>query len=267
MADWLVLLEAAWRAPSAQGKCLAVDALIPVYLTLCQDQPLAEAMYPAPDCASVGRPARPVCVPPESLPFRKAVDKDGRAALLHAIAHIEFNAINLALDAAWRFQALGPAFVRDWIGVAIEEAYHYRLIAERMAQLGIAYGDLPAHDGLWRIAEQTADAVLARMALVPRLMEARGLDALPPIFRSFQGIGDKATLRVLSIIARDEVRHVALGDAWFRRLCEAQSLPVAETYQRLIVTYDVPRPRPPFNEAARRAAGFEASELTALVGR
>jgi uncharacterized ferritin-like protein (DUF455 family) len=105
------------------------------------------------------------------------------------------------------------------------------------------------------------------MALVPRLMEARGLDALPPIFRSFQGIGDKATLRVLSIIARDEVRHVALGDAWFRRLCEAQSLPVAETYQRLIVTYDVPRPRPPFNEAARRAAGFEASELTALVGR
>ena len=180
MADWLVLLEAAWRAPSAQGKCLAVDALIPVYLTLCHDQLLAEAMYPAPDCASVGRPARPVCVPPESLPFRKAVDKDGRAALLHAIAHIEFNAINLALDAAWRFQALGPAFVRDWIGVAIEEAYHYRLIAERMAQLGIAYGDLPAHDGLWRIAEQTADAVLARMALVPRLMEARGLDALPP---------------------------------------------------------------------------------------
>lgn len=216
----------------------------------------------------IGIPGRPdiELVPPAQLRQRSVHTVEGRAILIHALAHIEFNAINLALDAAWRFQALGPAFVRDWIGVAIEEAYHYRLIAERMAQLGIAYGDLPAHDGLWRIAEQTADAVLARMALVPRLMEARGLDALPPIFRSFQGIGDKATLRVLSIIARDEVRHVALGDAWFRRLCEAQSLPVAETYQRLIVTYDVPRPRPPFNEAARRAAGFEASELTALVG-
>lgn len=109
MADLFVLLEVARRAPSAEEQMFVVDVLIPVYLTLCQDQPLAEAMYPAPDCASVGRPARPVCVPPESLPFRKAVDKDGRAALLHAIAHIEFNAINLALDAAWRFQALGPA--------------------------------------------------------------------------------------------------------------------------------------------------------------
>lgn len=262
------LLEAAWCAPTAEEKCLAVDALIPSYFELCLDPLPDVARHVAPpDCARVGRPPRPVCVAPESLPFRKAVDAEGRAALLHAIAHIEFNAINLALDAAWRFSELGPAFVRDWVGVAIEEAYHYSLIADRLSQLGIKYGDLPAHDGLWRIAEQTAEDVLARMALVPRLMEARGLDAMPPIFRSFQGIGDKATLRVLSVIARDEVRHVALGDNWFRHLCAERSLPVAKTYQTLITTYDAPMPRPPLNEPARLAAGFDASELAAISGR
>ena len=269
MLDLFVQLETAWHTPTARGKCQAVDALIPAYLSLklgLETLPTGMAQA-APECATVGRPAQPVCIPPESLPLRKAVDKEGRAALLHAIAHIEFNAINLALDAAWRFKNLGAEFVRDWVGVAIEEAYHFSLVTERMRQLGVDYGDLPAHDGLWRIAEQTAEDVLARMALVPRLMEARGLDALPPIFRSFQGIGDKPTLRALSIIARDEVRHVALGDAWFRKLCGMQSLPVAETYQTLIATYDVPRPRPPFNEAARVAAGFDAQELAALAGR
>lgn len=268
MTDLFDLLAVAWHAPTVQGKCHAVDALIPAYLSLHQQLECGSSARAArpPECARVGRPAKPVCIAPELLPLRKAVDKDGRAALLHAIAHIEFNAINLALDAAWRFKDLGAEFVKDWVSVAIEEAYHLSLVTDRMAQLGIAYGDLPAHDGLWRIAEQTATDVLARMALVPRLMEARGLDALPPIFRSFQGIGDKPTLRALSVIARDEVRHVALGDLWFRRLCDRQSLPVAETYQTLIATYDVPRPRPPFNEAARCAAGFDVSELAALAG-
>jgi uncharacterized ferritin-like protein (DUF455 family) len=130
--------------------------------------------------------------------------------------------------------------------------------------LGVAYGDLPAHAGLWNLAEQTSEDVLARMALVPRLMEARGLDAMPPIFRAFQGIGDKPTLRALSVIARDEVRHVALGDFWFRQLCKAQELHVSDTYQSLIATYGAPRPRPPLNEAARRAAGFEEAELALL---
>lgn len=257
-------IEIAWRCTDPAAKCAAVDALIPAYLSLCLASNGALATSVAPDCAQIGRPEKPVCVSPAALPFRKAVDPAGRAALLHAIAHIEFNAINLALDAAWRFSDLGSDFVRDWLGVAIEEAYHFNLIHDRLAALGYRYGDLPAHAGLWQLAEQTATDVLARMALVPRLMEARGLDAMPPIFRAFQGIGDKATLRVLSVIARDEVRHVALGDHWFRGLCKRQALPVVETYQRLMTLYEAPWPRPPLNEAARRAAGFDMVELALL---
>lgn len=257
-------IEVAWRCHDAHAKCAAIDALIPAYLSLCLQPDRVLTTTAAPGCGDVGRPEKPICVPPAALPFRKAVDPAGRAALLHAIAHIEFNAINLALDAAWRFSDLGAVFVRDWLGVAIEEAYHFSLIHHRLEALGYVYGDLPAHTGLWQLAEQTATDVLARMALVPRLMEARGLDAMPPIFRAFQGIGDKPTLRVLSVIARDEVRHVALGDHWFRLLCEQQALPVVETYQRLMTTYAAPWPRPPLNEAARRAAGFDDAELALL---
>lgn len=257
-------LEAAWRATCTIEKCQAVDELIPVYLDLSLGHTISVNLQAVPTCADVGRPAQPICVPPESLPFRKAVDQEGRAALLHAIAHIEFNAINLALDAAWRFNDLDAAFIRDWIGVAIEEAYHFRLIADRLHTLGVTYGDLPAHAGLWQLAEETEGDVLARMALVPRLMEARGLDAMPPIFRAFQGIGDKPTLRALSVIARDEVRHVALGDFWFKKLCDTKGLQASETYQSLIATYEAPWPRPPLNEAARRAAGFDQAELDLL---
>ncbi|MFM8502123.1 MAG: ferritin-like domain-containing protein [Fluviibacter sp.] len=264
MRDFFEHLEAAWSASSTASKCHAVDALIPAYLAFTETDLLPGGVRAAPDCARIGRPVQPVCVPPESLPFRKATDKAGRAALLHAIAHIEFNAINLALDAAWRFKDLGSSFVRDWVGVAIEESYHFKLIESRLQALGVAYGDLPAHAGLWHLAERTTADVLARMALVPRLMEARGLDAMPPIFRAFQGIGDKPTLRALSVIARDEVRHVALGDSWFRALCKAQALPVSETYQSLIDAYGAPRPRPPMNEAARLAAGFDSAELELL---
>lgn len=261
-SDLQTLLGTAWRATTVADKCAAVDALIPAYLALQNSESFILGKAPA--CAEIGRPDRPICVSPAELPHRRAVDPAGRAALLHAIAHIEFNAINLALDAAWRFHALGAAFVQDWLGVAIEEAYHFSLIAEPMRKLGVAYGDLPAHTGLWDLAEDTADDVLVRMALVPRLMEARGLDAMPPIFRGFQGVGDKPSLRALSVIARDEVRHVALGDTWFRRLCAEQHLSVADTYRSLINRYQAPWPRPPLNEAARRAAGFDAAELKSL---
>ena len=255
-------LRVAWSATTVEAKCAAVDALIPFYLQMGDDGALLFGT--APPCREVGRPERPHCIPPAELPQRRAVDLAGRAALLHAIAHIEFNAINLALDVAWRFSRLGSAFVRDWLGVAIEEAYHFSLTAEQMAALDVRYGDLPAHSGLWDLAEETADDVLIRMALVPRLMEARGLDAMPPIFRSFQGVGDKPTLRALSVIARDEVRHVALGDVWFRHLCAQQQRPVAQTYRELIQRYRAPWPRAPLNEMARRAAGFDAAELAAL---
>lgn len=263
--DFSTLLQQAWLARDVASKCAAVDALIP-FCRVLSDTDLGALSAP-PSCDQIGRPERPMCVAPAALPKRRAVDREGRAALLHAIAHIEFNAINLALDAAWRFSALGIEFVQDWLGVAIEEAYHFSLIAEQLAALGTDYGDLPAHVGLWTLAEQTADDVLVRMALVPRLMEARGLDAMPPIFRGFQGIGDKPTLRALSVIARDEVRHVALGDVWFRHLCEQQQLPVVETYQLLIERYQAPWPRRPLNEAARLAAGFDANELAALMAQ
>ena len=269
-SDLHPLLRDAWSATTVQAKCAAVDALIPVYLQLEGDAYVDHVerliFDAAPPCGQIGRPERPICVSPAALPQRRAVDREGRAALLHAIAHIEFNAINLALDAAWRFSHLGTAFVRDWIGVAIEESYHFSLIAEQMALLDVRYGDLPAHSGLWTLAEETADDVLARMALVPRLMEARGLDAMPPIFRGFQGVGDKPTLRALSVIARDEVRHVALGDRWFRHLCDKQQLSMPETYRMLIQRYKAPWPRPPLNTAARRAAGFDDAELAALQG-
>ena len=264
-SDFAGALRHAWQASNVADKSAAVDALIPFCLQL-GDVDVA-ALPTAPPCAEIGRPERPICVPPASLPKRRAVDREGRAALLHAIAHIEFNAINLALDAAWRFSQIGVSFVHEWISVAIEEAYHFSLIAEQLAVLEVRYGDLPAHSGLWDLAEQTADDVLVRMALVPRLMEARGLDAMPPIFRGFQGVGDKPTLRALSVIARDEVRHVALGDAWFRRLCEQQQLPVVATYQSLIERYNAPWPRRPLNEAARRAAGFDTAELAALMAK
>lgn len=260
--DFAAALQAAWMANDVAAKCAAVDALTPFVLQGGDDD--LAIRQAAPSCAHIGHLEKPLCVSPASLPQRRAVDREGRAALLHAIAHIEFNAINLALDAAWRFSHLGAPFVRDWVGVAIEEAYHFSLITERMAVLDVRYGDLPAHAGLWRLAEETADDVLVRMALVPRLMEARGLDAMPPIFRAFQGIGDKPTLRALSVIARDEVRHVALGDFWFRRLCAQQALPVAATYQTLIERYQAPWPRPPLNEAARLAAGFDGAELDDL---
>lgn len=265
LANLQASLRTAWLAATVADKCAAVDALIPGFLALTDGAVLA--FGEASPCGQIGRPERPVCVAPAELPKRRAVDREGRAALLHAIAHIEFNAINLALDAAWRFSHLGVSFVRDWIGVAIEEAYHFSLVAEQMAALDVCYGDLSAHAGLWKLAEETAGDVLVRMALVPRLMEARGLDAMPPIFRAFQGIGDKPTLRALSVIARDEVRHVALGDVWFRRLCAQQHLPVPETYRRLIESYQAPWPRPPLNEAARLAAGFDDAELDGLCSK
>ncbi len=268
VADWRPALRAAWRATGALEKCAGVDALIPTYLALGAAATEVNfcAAADAPPCAEVGRPERPICVPPAELPRRRAVDQAGRAALLHAIAHIEFNAINLALDAAWRFSQLGGLFVRDWIGVAIEEAYHFRLIHDQLERLDVRYGDLPAHAGLWQLAEQTEGDVLARMALVPRLMEARGLDAMPPIFRSFQGVGDRPSLRALAVIARDEVRHVAVGDFWFRHGCAAAGLPVEETFRALIAQHNAPWPKAPLNEAARRAAGFANDELMALRG-
>src|SRR5690606_4593418 len=208
---------------------------------------------------------KPLLVPPAQLSARAAHTPEGRAALMHAIAHIEFNAINLALDHIVRFPDFPRQYIADWIQVAAEEAYHFGLVRDHLRTLGYEYGDFVAHDGLWQMTVKTAHDPLARMALVPRLLEARGLDATPPIQKKLQGVGDTEAVAILDIILRDEVGHVAIGDRWFRVLCRQRGLEPEATYRRLIEEYAAPWPQPPLNEKARRAAGFSAAELAALL--
>ncbi len=212
-----------------------------------------------------GRPARPELVEPRGLKRRSMSTPEGRVVLLHALAHIEFNAINLALDAVWRFANMPASFYADWLKVAAEEAYHFSLLNARLADYGHAYGDFPAHDGLWEMCERTRDDVLARMALVPRTLEARGLDASPPIRARLKQAGDDASADILDVILRDEVGHVLIGNHWFRHLCNARGLAPHETFERLAADYHAPRLRGPFNFEARRAAGFDEDELKALA--
>jgi uncharacterized ferritin-like protein (DUF455 family) len=212
-----------------------------------------------------GVPDKPELVPPKLVPQRSPQTEEGRARLLHAIVHIEFSAINLALDHAARFPSLPEEYYADWIGVAAEEAYHFTILRERLNSLGYDYGDFPAHAGLWEMAMKTADDPLARMALVPRLLEARGLDATPPIQRRLEQAGDEASARVLDIILRDEIGHVGLGDQWFRRLCAERAVEPESTYRELLRSFKAPRPILPMNESARLQAGFSPAELAALA--
>ncbi|WP_277188315.1 ferritin-like domain-containing protein [Caballeronia sp. BR00000012568055] len=212
-----------------------------------------------------GRPDKPELVAPSSLKRRSMQSDAGRAVLLHALAHIEFNAINLALDAVWRFPSMPQDFYRDWLKVAAEEAYHFSLLTSRLAEFGHVYGDFPAHDGLWDMAQRTRNDVLARMALVPRTLEARGLDASPPIRKRLAQAGDHASAAILDIILRDEVGHVLIGNRWFRHLCDAANLDPHPTYARLAEQYHAPKLRGPFNFDARRDAGFDEAELRALA--
>ncbi|WP_428424238.1 ferritin-like domain-containing protein [Methylibium sp.] len=211
-----------------------------------------------------GRPERPLLMPALRVPQRSIASPEGRAALLHAIAHIEFNAINLALDAIWRFAGLPAAYYRDWLQVAGEEALHFTLLREHLLGLGRDYGDFPAHDGLWSMTERTAHDPVARMALVPRTLEARGLDATPPLQRKFAKVGDARAVEILDVILRDEIGHVAIGNRWYRWLCARDGLDPVRLYPELAARHDAPRPRPPFNLSAREAAGFTAEELAYL---
>lgn len=211
-----------------------------------------------------GRPARPVLVPHTQLKPRPVHTPPGRAALLHALAHIEFNAINLALDACWRYAGMPEPYYRDWLRVATEEALHFELLRDHLATLGTAYGDLPAHDALWEMAAKTRHDVLARMALVPRTLEARGLDASPPIRAKLLAAGDRRGAEILDVILRDEVGHVAVGNRWFGWLCRERGLDPVAAYAELARTHGAPRLRAPFNLDARRAAGFSDVELQAL---
>jgi len=211
-----------------------------------------------------GRPQRPVLVAPSKVAARPAATREGRTALLHALAHIEFNAIGLALDHAWRFAGMPETYYRDWVRVALEEANHFALLRARLNDVGAEYGDFPAHDGLWEMALKTHDDVLARMALVPRTLEARGLDASPAIRAKFAAAGDETSAHVIDLILRDEIGHVAIGNYWFRWLCAQRGANAVDAYRQAAQRANAPRPRGPFNLKARRLAGFTAQELEEL---
>jgi uncharacterized ferritin-like protein (DUF455 family) len=227
----------------------------------------AAVLVPAVGAILPGRPQAPVLVPPMEVPHRSPFTPEGLAALLHAVCHIEFNAIDLALDAVWRFAGMPLDFYRDWLRVADEEATHFRLLQEHLQSLGHDYGDFPAHNGLWEMCVKTQHDVTARMALVPRTLEARGLDATPLIQTRLRKVGTPAALRavdILDIILRDEVGHVAIGNRWYGWLCERQGLEPLSHYRHLARLHAAPRLRPPFNDEARRAAGFSQAELDDL---
>ncbi len=224
----------------------------------------AEANLPEPS-GLPGRPARPTLVPPKDVPTRSPFTPEGRAALLHSIAHIEFNAINLALDAVWRFARMPADFYRDWLRVAAEESLHFTLLREHLNTLGHDYGDFAAHDGLWTMTARTAHDIVARMALVPRTLEARGLDATPPLQAKLGKAGDDRAVAILDVILRDEIGHVAIGNRWYRWACERAGLDPVAIYPGLVERYAAPRLRPPFNDAARRAAGFSEDEIAYLT--
>lgn len=211
-----------------------------------------------------GRPARPLLVLPAQLKTRAVGTLEGRAGLIHALAHIEANAINLALDMLWRFAGMPTRFYLDWWQVAQEEALHFELLQAHLNSLGFAYGDFPAHDGLWDMAERTKGDVLARLALVPRTLEARGLDATPAVRNRLISVGDTAAAKILDIILRDEIHHVAIGNRWYNHLCDLHQLDPLTTYADLARRFRAPTLKGPFNMQARRAAGFTEAELTAL---
>jgi uncharacterized ferritin-like protein (DUF455 family) len=216
-----------------------------------------------------GRPERPTLKPPKEVPTRTPFTPQGLAALLHAVCHIEFNAINLALDAVWRFNHMPSAFYDDWLRVAHEESQHFDMLHRHLQQLGWQYGDFDAHDGLWQMCQKTADDIVARMALVPRTLEARGLDATPLIQDKLRKANTPDTLQVvalLDVILRDEVGHVAIGNHWYRWLCDQRGLEPVSLYGELVKRYEAPRMKPPFNTAARKKAGFTDLELDYLLG-
>ena len=226
------------------------------------ERPSASVVRPLP---SPGRPARPELVAPRSLARRGLGTPAGRVALLHSLAHIEFNAINLALDAVYRFRAMPPGYVDDWLRVAADEGEHFLLLHERLHALGSRYGELPAHDGLWDMARRTEHDVLVRMALVPRILEARGLDVAPPMIERLERAGDHESAAILQRIYTDEITHVEVGNRWFRHVCEARALDGRAVFRDLLRGPNSAYLRGPYNREARLAAGFDEAELALIA--
>ena len=251
---------------AALAALLARDMAAKIALTQALDpaQPVGAAQPLAEPAEVPGRPALPRLVPHIELKARSVNTPEGRAQLLHSIAHIEMNAVNLALDVAWRFPGMPDEFYLDWIRIAREEALHFTLLREHLVGLGWDYGAFDAHNSLWEMAERTKGDLLARIALVPRTLEARGLDASPAVKRKLVGAGDHRAGEILDVILRDEIGHVLAGNRWYRWLCTQRGLEPVSAYADLARRHGAPKLRAPFNIEARKAAGFDDEELRAL---
>lgn len=212
-------------------------------------------------------PDRPVLKDPRNMPRRRFNTHAGKAAFFHALAHIEFIAIYLAWDMIYRFRDMPDQFYQDWLKVADDEARHFTLISNHLFDMNVKYGDLPAHGGLWEHAQNTQHDVLARLAIVPRCMEARGLDVTPAMIEKFQDQGDDESVKLLKIILEEEVEHVKIGSDWFDRVCQERKLNPVETYKELITKLFIGKPKGPFNRELRIIAGFSDAEINWLEQR
>ena len=212
-----------------------------------------------------GRPLLPELVHPAKVARRKLTTVQGRIALIHAVCHIEFNAINLALDAIYRFQYMPKQYYSDWVQVASEESKHYLLLRDRLRSLQAEYGDLPAHNGLWEMAIKTQHSIVERMALVPRVLEARGLDVTPGMIDRLKAVNDLQTIEILELILQEEVGHVEIGTRWFRFSCEKENLHPESTFISLLDQYNVSTGNSTLHLQARKKAGFTSKEIDALM--
>ncbi len=206
------------------------------------------------------RPAAPQLIAPQDMPKRRMSSPTGRKTQLHALAHIELNAIDLAFDLIGRFitAEVPDDFIDDWIKVGADEARHFLMLADRLEELDMHYGDLPAHDGLWQAAYDTRDDLLGRLVIVPLVLEARGLDVTPLMMQKFSQAGDDKSAKMLEIIFEDEKNHVKAGTRWFHYLCQEQNLTPENSFQTMVERYFTGRLKPPFNDEARAQAGLPA---------
>ncbi|MGB1580760.1 MAG: ferritin-like domain-containing protein [Nevskiales bacterium] len=253
-------LEQALDCTESERKCALVQALSTAVLTVAS----SEAVMPG--RRSPGRPQAPELVEPGAVPRRRLNSIEGRAALIHAVAHIEFNAINLALDAAWRFRGMPAAFYADWLSVAKDESRHFTWLNQRLGELDYSYGDFTAHNGLWEMACKTAEDPLKRMALVPRVLEARGLDVTPGMIKRLRQAGDTKTADILLQILQEEEAHVAIGSRWYAYLCARRGIEPQARFEQLLDEFNLGI-KPPLNESARLRGGFSEQELGLLRAR
>lgn len=245
-----------------RAKCLATRAL-----HAADSSALSQSTGQAEPVPIPGRPDRPTLVHPSKLARRGLGTELGRAVFIHAIAHIEFNAINLGLDAAYRYRGLPPRYYADWLSMAADESRHFEMLNDRLADFGYAYGDFDAHNGLWEMAVKTAHDPMVRMALVPRVLEARGLDVTPAMIDKLRQAGDGKSVAIFEQILAEEVPHVEIGTRWFRYFAEPRGLDPDRTFFQLLDEYMNGGPPGPYNIEARREARFSEPELAELTAR